>query len=175
MCYNINMKDEIIKFDQFLKNKSLKFEAVVIGGTALSIMDVISRKTKDVDLIDPEIPENIKKASIEFAKDNPEIDEDWLNNGPISIIKNLPKNWKSDLRVIFKGDALTLKTLSRINLLKTKLFAYCDRQLDESDCIALSPSENELTEAMTWVKEQDTNPDWPMHVEEMINELKKKI
>lgn len=169
------MKEQIIEFDKFLASNGLKFEAVVIGGAALSVMDIIARKTRDVDLIDPEIPLEIKDASINFANQSSELDPNWLNNGPISIIKSLPRNWRDSLIEIYKGEALVLKTLSRSNLLKTKLFAYCDRQLDEGDCIALSPTEKELVESVKWIVEQDTNKDWPNHVEEMINELKKKL
>ena len=169
------MKDEIKEFDKFLYERGLKFEAIVIGGAALNIMDIVSRKTKDVDLIDPKIPEEIKNASIEFSKRKPEIDHNWLNNGPISIIKNLPRDWRQTLEIIFEGNALTLRTLSRINLIRTKLFAFCDRQIDKGDCIALSPTEDELSLAIEWVILQDANEQWPSHVKEMINELKKEL
>ncbi len=40
-------------FDRYLEAKSERFSAVVIGGTALSLLGVISRETRDCDILDP--------------------------------------------------------------------------------------------------------------------------
>jgi hypothetical protein len=37
-----NMKPVIESFDNYLNSKRLKFEAIIIGGAALNIMDVTS-------------------------------------------------------------------------------------------------------------------------------------
>ena len=63
------MKDVLARFDSFLEKRELQFEAIIIGGAALVVMDIISRFTKDVDCLDPNIPEGIKIASVDFAKD----------------------------------------------------------------------------------------------------------
>jgi hypothetical protein len=62
------MKDVIKAFDEYLATRDLEFAVVVIGGGALIVMDVIDRKTKDIDCLDPDIPEEIKSASVEFAR-----------------------------------------------------------------------------------------------------------
>jgi hypothetical protein len=68
-----------------------------------------------------------------------------------------------------------LDTLGRADLLKTKLFALCDRGTDLPDCVAMAPTATELAESLPWVASQDANPDRPAHVEATINDLKKRL
>jgi hypothetical protein len=68
-----------------------------------------------------------------------------------------------------------LDTLGRPDLLKTKLFALCDRGTDLSDCLALAPTTDELGEALPLLVLQDGNPDWPAHVEATVNDLKRRL
>jgi hypothetical protein len=70
---------------------------------------------------------------------------------------------------------LTLYTLGRSDLVRIKLFAYCDRQQDLSDCIALVPSKEELHEALEWLQKQDAHPDWPIHVQKSLSFLAKEL
>ena len=172
------MKNEIILFDKFLSDKRLELEAIIIGGAALNIMGVITRETRDVDFLDPEIPNEIKKASIEFANNYPELmleANEWLNNGPASLKRDLPKDWRSDLQQIFKGKALSLLTLGRLNLLRSKLYAYADRNIDYQDCMALSPTLLELEACKEWVMQGDASELWPNRVEEIFTKLKKDL
>lgn len=141
-------------FDKYLLSKGLQFESIIIGGAALTILKVITRMTEDVDCIDPEIPVDIKNASIEFIKLNPQYGlapEKFLNNGPITIIRDLPDGWRSRTQVIFQGEALTFITLSRLDLLKTKLDAMVHRGRDLDDVIAMKPTDQELEDSIDWV------------------------
>ena len=160
------MKVVLKAFDQYLASEGLVFEAGIIGGAALIVMDVVDRQTKDVDCLDPVIDARIKQASIEFAKKNLafRLQENWLNNGPSSLKRELPQDWSTRLREIYRGKALILATLGRIDLLRSKLYAYCDRQTDLDDCIALEPTLNELLECYPWVSVRDASPLWPDHV-----------
>ncbi len=143
-----HMKTVIKAFDQLLAQQNLEFSAIVVGGAALNIMDITSRVTKDVDLIDPKIPPKIKDASLEFVKTHPELSlhENWFNNGPISLIRDLDDGWRRQVKLIYKGEALELFTLGRIDLLKSKLYALCDG-----------------------------NPLWPERVHEMTEALKDEL
>jgi len=111
------------EFDEFLHEKGLSFECVTIGASSLILMDVITRDTKDCDVLYPGIPEEIKKASVEFSivkkVEKIELPEEWFNNGPESMRDYLPEGWKENLQTIFDGKALTIKTLDRVNLLST--------------------------------------------------------
>ncbi|MBC7540192.1 MAG: hypothetical protein H7281_15310 [Bacteriovorax sp.] len=168
----------IEEFDQYLNDKSLKFEAIIIGGAALSILHIITRMTEDVDCIDPVIPDEIKKASAEFIKLNPKHGlnpEKFLNNGPISIIETLPDGWKGRTQLIFQGKALTFFTLGRIDLLKTKLDAMVHRGRDMEDVVAMKPTEAELVECKEWVLNADGGEHWPEMVKESFDELRSKL
>ena len=175
------MKPEVTirEFDLFLAKRGLLFQGVVIGAAALALLGVISRETRDCDVLDPEIPESLKQAAREFAiekvKSGALLKEDWLNNGPERLRKDLPSGWLQRCVPLFSGKALTLLTLARSDLLKTKLFAFCDRQQDLEDCLAMRPTKSELLECVEWVKQQDANVDWPAHVDRSFKQLGKRL
>ena len=79
-------------FDRFLHDRGLRFDGVVIGGAALSLLGVVSRPTKDVDILVPRIPPEIAVAARAFAAKIRAIGEilhdDWLNNGPASLAES---------------------------------------------------------------------------------------
>jgi len=172
------MEKIIMAFDEFLHKEGLKFEGIVIGGAALLLIHVIDRATKDVDVLSPEIPEEIKKASIEFAKKNSTLSlnpKEWFNNGPYSLKRDLPPGWRDRIQKVFDGKSLTLYTLGRMELLKAKLYAACDRNIDFDDCIALNPTNKELDACFDWVLKGDANPLWPKRVKEVFDRLKKEL
>ncbi len=175
----MNPNEIISKFDKYLDGHNLSFEAIVIGGAALALLGVITRETQDCDVLDPKIPPAVDKASKDFVKtlrqQGQDIKEKWLNNGPEDLKNNLPQGWKSRIQLLFSGKALILYTLGRSDLLRTKLFAYCDRQQDLSDCIALAPSKKELYEVLEWLQEQDAHPGWPAHVQKSLSFLGKEL
>jgi hypothetical protein len=167
--------DVITNFDNFLEKKGLKFEAVIIGGSALSILGVVTRETKDVDVLDPEIPEIILSASKEFAStfqiEETSLKENWLNSGPESLRKYLRPRWQARLIPLFNGKAISFQTLGRIDFIGTKVLAYCDREFDLKDCIAMKPTRQELLEIIPWVQSYDTNKSWPEYVEQKMKYL----
>ena len=172
-------KEMLIKFDEYLAVRRLEFEAVVIGGAALALLGIVSRETQDCDVLDPNIPNDVAIVAREFSKEisksGEDLKEDWLNNGPESLKNVLPNGWRARLEKLYIGKALLLHTLGRSDLLRSKLFAYCDRGQDLKDCIALNPSQSELEEASGWVKQQDANPGWPNHVEAQIKKLASRL
>lgn len=182
MLYNHTMDViSVIKdFDEFLSSKKASFSGVVIGGGALALMGITTRGTKDIDVLDPIISDSILELAKEFAsqqsKNNmAELRDDWLNNGPRSLIDNLPEGWMERSQQIFSGKALMLSALGRADFLKSKLFAYCDRGQDFDDCIKMNPSREELLEALSWVKVQDQNPHWVNHVQQEFTKLAKEL
>lgn len=172
-------KETIRLFDAFLDQRGLSLNAVVIGGTALALLGVVSRQTRDCDVLDPQIPEAVKNAARDFAasrRDEGEpLDDDWFNNGPASLIRQLPVGWQERLEQVFTGKALMLHSLGRTELLMSKLFALCDRGVDIQDCVALAPTPDELARIMPWLSEQDLNPDWPAHVRATMTDLARRL
>lgn len=173
----MDVRITLTKFDEYLAKRGVNFEAVVIGGAALNIMGVITRDTVDVDCLDPNIPEEVLRHAAEFRKFFPELKliEKWINNGPDSLIRDLPRGWRKGLVSIFSGKALHLLTLSRSDLLRTKLFAFCDRDQDLQDCLALQPTASELDACVDWVSERDGNSDWPENVRRHFTILKERL
>ncbi len=142
-------------FDKWLSQRALQLEAIVIGGSALALLGVIDRQTRDFDILHPELATNIAEAAREFAahmrREGVELSDNWFNNGPLQLAEILPDGWRLRLRTAFDGQALRLTTLGRTDLLRTKLFALCDRGSDLGDCLALRPTSHELDEAEPWL------------------------
>lgn len=166
-------------FDLWLTERSLRLEAVIIGGSALGLLGITTRQTRDVDVLLPAIPEAVGLAAREFAamrRDAGEVlRDDWLNDGPVQLASLLPRGWEHRVQPAYVGHSILLQTLGRSDLLLTKLFALCDRGTDLADCLALAPSAEELTEALSWVQSQDANPDWPRHVAEVLEDLGRRL
>lgn len=163
-------RDVIPQFDVFLASSGLRLEATVIGGAALQLLGVITRTTKDCDVLDPKLSVEVLNAAKEFAIAH-RLAPDWLNNGPITLASELPLGW-SDRRVeAFRGKALVLFALGREDTLRSKLYAYLDRGIDLDDLKALRPSEDEIVRLSPWLIERDGNPDWPTHVKRSMSEL----
>jgi hypothetical protein len=161
-------------FDRYIEARELTFSAVAVGGAALSVLGIITRSTLDVDLLDAVIPTEIMRAAKEFAVTQT-ISESWLNNGPSSLTRDLPGDWRERIRILYEGKALNLWTLDRIDLIRTKLWAMCDRIRDLGDLIDMAPSDAEISVAAEWVKQLDTNPNWPDHVDTMVAALRQRL
>jgi hypothetical protein len=168
-------KETMQRFDLFLEARGLSLDAIVIGGVAMAFLHVGSRQTRDCDVLDPRIPEDVAEAARRFAAEVREggesLDEDWFNNGPSSLCDLLPEGWRDRTERVFAGKALTLRSLGRTELLMSKLFALCDRGTDLQDCIVLAPTPEELEEILPWLERQDLNPDWPEHVRATMADL----
>ena len=74
-------KETIAEFDRFLSCRGLEFDAVIVGGAALGLLGIISRETRDCDILHPALPDEIASAAREFAagRDEP-LDAEWLND-----------------------------------------------------------------------------------------------
>jgi len=166
-------------FDLHLLGLGLRFEGVVIGGSALGLMGIVQRPTRDFDILVPELPPDIASAARAFAKTQRaagvDLLDDWLNNGPMQLGDVLPVGWRERVQPIFEGRVLVLSTLGRSDLLKTKLFALCDRGTDLLDCIALAPTAEDLAECMPWLEVQDGNEEWPAHVRATVADLARRL
>jgi hypothetical protein len=169
----------LVAFDAWLAARSLRLDAVVIGGSALALLGVTDRPTRDVDILHPELSADVVSAARAFAVhlrgEGVDLGDDWLNNGPRQLVDVLPGGWQARVRSAFDGAALCLTTLGRDDLLKTKLFALCDRGTDLADCLALAPTAAELVDAAAWLALQDGNPLWPEHVRATLDDLRRRL
>jgi hypothetical protein len=169
----------LVAFDRYLADRGFALEAVVVGGAALNLLGVITRQTRDCDILHPALPPEVVEASRSFAAEvtaaGGKLKEDWLNNGPSALAPLLPAGWELRLQEVFLGRVLVLRSLHRADLLKSKLFALCDRALDLPDCLALAPTPTELADAVVWLEPQDLNPLWPAHVRTTLGDLARRL
>ena len=175
----MNPRETLSAFNQFLADRALHLDAVVIGGAALNLLGVVSRPTKDCDILYPQLPAAISEAARAFAAElrgrGQVLADDWLNNGPASLADQLPSRWQRRLQTVFTGQAIVLRSLGREDLLRAKVFALCDRGIDLSDCLALAPTTAELAAILPWLEQQDINPDWPAHVRATMEDLGRRL
>jgi hypothetical protein len=173
------MKDVLAAFGEYLEERQLTFDVTIIGGAALLSMGLIDRATQDVDCLDPTIPDEVLRAADAFASeytgDGSPLRPDWLNNGPSNLRNDLPQGWRERVATLYRFCGITVRTLGRHDLLLTKLFAFCDRQQDEEDCVALAPTAQELLASLEWLDDRDGNPLWPGHVRTSLRALAGRI
>jgi len=169
----------LILFDEYLAERRLVFDAVIVGAAALELLGVVARTTRDVDVMTPSIPNSIIEAAVTFAKRRRSqaelLDDEWLNNGPASLAGLLPGGWEARLVSVFEGKVISLRPLGRSDLLKTKRLGLCDRGTDIDDCFAMKPTLEELVEATSWLEQQDAHPGWPAHVRETLADLGRRL
>jgi hypothetical protein len=175
----MNPRATIAAFDDYLAARGTAFTGIVIGGTALALIGIVTRPTRDCDVLDPPIPAELAAharsfATVRRAAGDP-LAEDWFDAGPASLTGVLPSGWRERLIDAFVGRALRLRTLGRGDLLASKLFALCDRGTDLSDCLALAPTAAELALLQPWLEQQDANPDWQAHTRSVTTDLARRL
>lgn len=157
---------------------------VVIGGSALLSLGLISRATKDVDImagVDPErglvdprpMSVALQEAASNVAREM-DLDPHWLNTGPADqVLAGLPDGFLARLSPRSYGPRLTLLLPHRIDLIHLKLFAIVDqgRGRHTSDLAALHPSDEEIIAATRWVLGQDAGEVFPQIVRNTLTDL----
>lgn len=144
-----------------------RFELVVIGGAGLTIIGLVDRPTRDVDVV-----ALLDGGVLRFAKPLPDVlieardavaadfgvAEGWLNSGPGDLLRwGLPEGFVGRLKRHEVGSALVLHVASRLDQIHFKLYAFVDQGSGrhEEDLRALEPTATELTAAARWTITQD--------------------
>ena len=65
--------------------------------------------------------------------------------------------------------------MSRLDLIRMKFWAACDRMDDIPDILTLRPTEEELADAESWVLQCDGSEVWPKIVKECRNEIERLL
>ncbi len=179
----IEVKKAIQELDRALQQEKCAMEIFICGGAALALLGISSRETGDVDLIAKVLEPALVRAANRVAKklDYPET---WLNNKVNPIIERLPLNWQRTATLVFHGKCLTVYSLSRQNLINSKLHACVERRSsDYLDLIALAPRLSELEKARAYCHKQhsanrtkgESNATYRIWVNGFINLLKKEL
>jgi hypothetical protein len=166
-----NWRTVMAALDQELFDLGLRRELIVCGGGALLVLEIINRATRDLDILLPMIDPLLNEAAERVAQ-KLKLAPHWLNNGPSSLVPDLPSDWQSRLELIYRGKALVLKGLGRDEMLLTKIYAFCDREEDWQDLKKLKPTLTEIEQCHAWVLVRDASEYWPKRVEECFARLR---
>ncbi len=142
-------------------------ELVVIGGSALTILGLVERPTRDVDVVAlldggelrsaRPLPDSVVEARDAVAADFG-VSVGWLNSGPGDLLQwGLPDGLVERLTRREFGSTLTVHLASRLDQIHFKLYALVDQGLGrhEEDLRALAPTPDELLAAARWTITQD--------------------
>ena len=160
-----------------------ELEIVVIGGSALTALDLVRRATRDVDLLaiaengelrpaEP-LPDALRMARDRVARDF-ELDQNWLNAGPTDLLKwGLPVGFTTRVVTRRYGPALVVQFAGRVDQIHFKLFAMVDQAggRHEADLRALHPTREELIAAARWSMTQDPSPGYRMMLVQALSAL----
>jgi hypothetical protein len=174
-----NLRQALRSLGATLADRGLRYHVAVVGGSALLLREIIQRPTQDVDVvavaagIDPptprfELPEDLRDAAADVALSMGLGDGTWINSGAVALIGDkLPRGYlERSQPIVFDG--LTVSVLSRLDLLRLKVYAATDEgpgSHHTQDLIAMRPSQSELREAIGWVRD-NTGQD-PIFVDEI--------
>ncbi|NQW99225.1 hypothetical protein HQ447_01105 [bacterium] len=167
--------------DDFLTaGKSAPVWFVVGGGSALLVLRLSTRQTKDVDVMALRewegnvvsaypLPDAVKHAAAKVAEEL-RLDPDWLN-GSASLhgfdLPALPAWFWQELDTREYGRNLKISFIGRKGLILLKLGAALDRdqRRDIEDLACLKPTSTEVEELLRWVlrniHETSTHPKLP--------------
>ncbi len=169
-------------------NKAPTFYLIVCGGSALIAANLISRTTKDVDivalsdnymnLIDPEpLPEELLQAAKEVA-DTLGLSNNWLNNGPSKgeggIFRlGLPAGLAERCTKKDYGEKLKVYFIGRLDQIYFKFYAAVDQLggYHADDLTALKPTEEELIQAAKWSMTHDPSEGYKLSIKMFLEKF----
>jgi len=163
-------------------------ELLVCGGSALSVLGLVQRATRDVDIL-AYVKRN-KAGNISFIKAEPlsaelvtaagkvardfNLPEDWLNAGPTSAIDfGLPDGLMERAKTREFGPKLTIHFLGRYDQIHFKLYASADQGAGRhfDDLLALNPTPDELEQAARWSMTHDVSSEYRQILKELLNHM----
>ena len=150
-----------------LDERGLSYELVTVGGSALLLLGLTIRPTRDLDVVAQleageyvklsELPEPLRLAVGDVGRIL-DIGADWINTGPADLLDfGLPDGFAERTSVRSFGP-LTLRIASRRDQVFLKLYAAADNGLRSKhfqDLQQLQPTEGELLEGARWAVTHD--------------------
>lgn len=162
-------------------NGAVKLEMVVCGGSALQIMGLIDRATRDVDilafmandgigkpiLLSAEPISDLLRESARIVARDFALPADWLNSGPTQLLdQGLPDGLIDRLHSKSYGRSLVVHFIDRLDQIHFKTYASINggglRHL--KDLQTLNPNMDEMLQAARWCLTQDASQVFPQIV-----------
>ncbi len=165
----VSLKQALNVLGELLEDRGHYFEAVAIGGGSLLLLGLVSRTTKDLDVVAMIREDELVSASplpihfleaIEETGHALELGKEWVNIGPASLFDGgLPQGFTSRMETqVFGG--LTLHLASRLDQICFKLYAAVDqgpKSKHFADLTLLNPQRDELIFARDWCTKHDSS------------------
>ena len=168
------------------ENHADPIELVVCGGSALILTGLITRTTRDVDVValmrhgvlsDPEpLPASLLQAIHEVSEDL-RLKDNWLNNGPSHgegglFRMGLPAGFAARLSRHPYGPRLTVHFIDRFDQIHFKLYASADRGgYHITDLLALKPLSDEVEAAARWTMTHDVSEGFAMGLRKLLRSI----
>jgi hypothetical protein len=170
----MDIRQALILLNLYLKRLEKTSSFIICGGASLILQGIISRATRDVDVVAPPIDAALREAAVHVANDL-KLDAHWLNDGPSSLVRDLAPGWEKRVEEVFRDTNLVVYSIARKDLIFSKFWAMCDRQEDKQDVLLLRPSKEELRNVVEYTKTKDANPDWPEWVIKQGHRIGKEL
>jgi len=186
-----DIKRALQRVGELLDATGESFAIIIVGGAALNLLNVVSRATRDVDIVafatrrarswrpmeaPAVLPPPLALAVTTVARDL-NLVPTWLNTGPqMQWRSGLPRGFAGRVRWRRYG-GLHVGLAGRLDLIALKLFAATDADgpaggRHTKDLLALDPTDAELARAARWVKGQDAGQLFPRHVDEVVERIR---
>jgi hypothetical protein len=168
---------------QQLAMRGVHYTLAIVGGSALLALELISRTTRDVDVLaiveagelltaEP-LPAALLDAACTVARDFG-LPPDWLNPGPTALLDlGLPEDFHERAERRVYGSGLDVLFASRIDQIHLKLYATVDQGAGKhlSDLQALAPTRQELLDAAAWSRTHDPSEGYRAVLERVLSHL----
>ncbi len=167
---NIDFNTALFTLGEVLASRGVSVEIVAVGGGALLLLGLISRATKDIDIV--ALMRDGQLVSAKFLP--PELEQarndvalalglpvDWLNAGPSQLLDfGLPDGFETRT-VPMRYHGLTVHLAGRLDQIFFKFYAAVDRgprSKHLADLQQLKPTNDELIKAAEWARGHDPSP-----------------
>lgn len=169
--------------EQLAAKKQPRVDLLVCGGSALQALRLVSRTTKDVDVValvskdstmvtaNP-LPAPLIEAAKKVERDF-QLKDGWINPGPTSALDfGLPKGVLERAEKRDYGNALTVRFISRYDQVHFKLYAAVDQGGKHyQDLLDLKPTAQELEDAARWSMTHDVSEPYRSEVKRILTEM----
>lgn len=187
MAFNTVLLEEALEaLGAVLQSKGHAAELVVIGGGSLLLLGLITRPTKDLDVVavvedgvlrkgEP-LPDSVVDSlrDVAFAMN---LAEDWLNPGPADLFTyGLPEGFMDRAHTRTYGP-LVVHIADRSDQIHFKVYAAADqgpKSKHFADLLRLTPTAAELNAAAAWCKTHDPSDGFAMVLEKTLMELTRR-
>jgi hypothetical protein len=161
--------------------RGLRYHVAVLGGTGLLLHEIVSRTTRDVDVVGMReagrwvaletLPPPLDEAVRDIARLYDE-DEEWLNAKRSDLLRvGMPEGWEDRLTARDFGPGLRVSLVGREDLISTKRYALTDQaptRKHADDLLALRPTPAERERAASWCRGHDPSPAFAGQLDQVL-------